>query len=443
MALRIPVFRTLSVALGLLLAGAACNGKDDASGVTGGEAMPVDVPVPAADGPRLASIDKVTPVYERPATDAPQIGYLRAGASVARAPEAIGTDGCPGGWYPIRPRGFVCVGSEATLNLAHPTLASMKTLPSREGVLPYRYLSAKKPTSLYEWDRAKGAAVREVGKLRRWARVAVIGSWSAQTPEGKTARLAMLPDGRFVDADVFEESTGSDFKGTALDKQNQLPIAYVLRQGIRAWQLEGKDAKKLGRLEPMTLVGLTGRFRTIGDLKFWATSDDRYVRHRDVTVFRRRDNYPDFATGDQKWIDVSVITGTMVMYEGHKPVYATLCSVGHDRLGDPETGPTTQMGTFTITGKHLTASEPGKKPFEESFEVLDAPWAQMMSSGQMIHGAMWHSRFGVEHGPGNIQLSPADAAWLFAWSTPGVPEGWHGLSQPAEEDPKTMVVVRK
>jgi hypothetical protein len=67
----------------------------------------------------------------------------------------------------------------------------------------------------------------------------------------------------------------------------------------------------------------------------------------------------------------------------------------------------------------------------------------MMSSGQMIHGAMWHSRFGVEHGPGNLQVSPADAAWLFAWTSPWLPDGWHGLTQLAADEAKTMVIVRK
>lgn len=431
----------LPLALFALLAG--CNGSDNTEEVaTGADIDPATVPVPPPDGPKLASVDKATPIFARPALDAPKIGLMRAGAMVARAQEPISTTGCPGGWYPIHPRGFICVDQGATTNLAHPTLAVMKTLPSRDGMLPYQYRGTKKETAVYEWDRAKGAAVKEVGKLKKNSRLAVIGSWSAQLPKGGMAELAMLPDGRFVIAEHLEESTGSDFKGTVLNETNQLPVAFVVRQGIRSWDIEVKTAEKGEQLEPLTMVPLTGRFREIGDIKFWATADGHYVRHRDVTTVRRRDSYPDFVTANLKWIDISVVTGTFVLYEGKKAVYATLCSVGHDRLGDPETGPTTQLGTFNVTGKHLSTSEPGKKPFAEEIDAYDVPWVQMLSSGQMIHGALWHSRFGIEYGPGNIQLSPADAAYLFAWTTPALPDGWHGLLDVPEGE-KVVVHIRK
>jgi lipoprotein-anchoring transpeptidase ErfK/SrfK len=55
--------------------------------------------------------------------------------------------------------------------------------------------------------------------------------------------------------------------------------------------------------------------------------------------------------------------------------------------------------------------------------MYDTPWTLELSSGQLMHGAYWHDRFGVEHGPGNIQLSPADARWFYQWATPEVPEG--------------------
>jgi hypothetical protein len=426
----------------LALLAAGCNGSDN-TGESGETVNMAEVPVPAPDGPKLASVDKSTPIFERPTPSAPTIGRMRAGAMVARAQEPLSKDQCPGGWYPIYPRGFVCAGQEATTNLAHPTLAVMKTLPAREAPLPYRYHSTTKPTSLYEWDRSKGAAVREVGKLRRRTRLAVIGSWSAQLPEGGSANLALLPDGRFVNLAHLEESSSPDFKGTVLDDKIKLPVAFVVKQGIRSWSIDGKSATRGGPVEARTMIPLTGRFRTIGDVQFWAAQDETYVRHPDVTVVRRRDGYPDFVKPDQKWVDISVITGTVVLYEGKKPVYATLCSVGMDRLGNPETGPTTQMGTFEITAKHLTTSEPGKKPFADDHEVFDVPWAQLLSSGQMIHGAMWHSRFGVEHGPGNVQLSPTDAAYLFAWTSPAIPEGWHSVLQIPEGEPKVIVLIRK
>ncbi|MCC6526938.1 MAG: L,D-transpeptidase, partial [Polyangiaceae bacterium] len=37
----------------------------------------------------------------------------------------------------------------------------------------------------------------------------------------------------------------------------------------------------------------------------------------------------------------------------------------------------------------------------------------------------WHDDFGRARSHGCVNLAPIDAAWLFGWTTPGVPEGWH------------------
>jgi len=66
-----------------------------------------------------------------------------------------------------------------------------------------------------------------------------------------------------------------------------------------------------------------------------------------------------------------------------------------------------------------------------------------LSSGQLMHGAYWHDRFGIEHGPGSVQWSPADAQRVWAWATPEVPDGWHGVNERPEGSPKTLIRIRK
>src|SRR5690606_41069030 len=128
----------------------------------------------------------------------------------------------------------------------------------------------------------------------------------------------------------------------------------VVKRGVNYFKLEENKPQKAGELEFHERISLTGRFRTIDKLRYWATSDDRWVRHKDVTVVRRLHEYPEFANGQQKWMDVSVITGTLVLYEGKEPVFATLVSVGRDRLGDPKTTASTERGVFEVTEKHIT-----------------------------------------------------------------------------------------
>ena len=127
--------------------------------------------------------------------------------------------------------------------------------------------------------------------------------------------------------------------------------------------------------------------------------------------------------------------------KGKRPVFATLVSVGQDRLGDPKTTASTAMGSFEIVAKHITAAKLNPKSVEQYHEVYDVPWALELSSGQLIHGANWHNRFGIEHGLGNIQLSPQDAHQVWAWASPSLPENWHGIRDDGKE--KTRVVIRK
>ncbi len=419
-----------------------CNGAKDGPSLSKAASTAIpQVPEPPADGPKLGSIANLTPIRERPAKDAKEIGYLHAGAKVARADKPFSKDGCPGGWYPIRPRGFVCAGSTATTDMKHPTLTAMALGPRLDQPLPYTYARTRKDTPLYERDPSRKDAVKQIGTLPEGSGMAIVGSWSGMDPKGRQDRLGMTTDGHFVRAADLRAAESPDFHGVdlgATGAAKDLPIGFVVKRGVRSWKVEKGDADKLGELDYHEMLPLTGRFRTIGPVKYWAMSDGRYVRHRDVTVIRRRNVWPDFATGNQKWMDVSIITGTMVLYQGHKAVFATLVSVGRDRLGDPKTSASTAQGDFDVLGKHITAVGLDPKSLGEHGEMFDVPWAIELSSGQMMLGAFWHNRFGIEHGPGAVEMSPADAQKVWQWVDPQVPEGWHGVTQP---DPGKRVIV--
>lgn len=434
--------RVCGLALLSVLAVSACGTQPSDPGLSKAaddeQGIP-NVPEPPASNPKLGAVANVTPILERPATGARQLGYLHAGARVARAQEPYSRRGCGGGWYPVRPRGFVCATESATLDMAHPTLAAMALTPNLDKPLPYAYARTRAETPIFERDPAHDDAVRDVGKLKRRAGMAVVGSWSAKDPEGNLQRLALLTSGRFVRASDLEAADVSSFRGVELTKKEDLPFAFVVKRGIHSFDLNGEDGRKADSLDYHAVVKLSGRFHTVGDMKYWATSDGRWVRHRDVLVVQARNNFPDFAQGDQRWIDVSVVTGTLTLYEGKKPIFVTLASVNRDAHQNDEKW----LGSFEVTGKEVTLAtrEPGS--FGENFELFDAPWGVTLSSGVLMYGAYWHDRFGVDHGPGSIELSPADAERVYQWVTPSLPEGWHGLAAPLAASEKTRVVIRK
>jgi hypothetical protein len=399
-------------------------------------------PTPPENAPPLGVISETVVVREFTDKGAPSLGVLRAGARVARSLEPVSRAGCDGGWYAIRPRGFVCVGVEATLDLNHPTLAAMALGPKLDSALPYTYARARNETPLFERQAGSEDAVREVGKLRRKAGMAVVGSWKAHEPSGAESRLALLPNGRFVRAADLEAAKPSDFVGVEVGKQAQLPFAFVVKRGVRSFRVEGKEAEKGDLLDYHAQLALSGRFRSIGNVKYWALSEqrgqqERWVRHQDVTVVQKRTVFPDFVQDGTRWLDVSVVTGTLVAYQGKAPVFATLVSVARElpaAAGDTTTASASDgpkplpLGTFAIVRKDLTFIGQNVAQFGEPFEVGDAPWALELSSGQVLHGSYWHDRFGIEHGAGSLALSPSDAARVFRFVGPDLPAGWHAAA---------------
>ncbi|HQG46711.1 MAG TPA: lyase family protein, partial [bacterium] len=211
---------------------------------------------------------------------------------------------------------------------------------------------------LYSRDQAE-AGIATLRKLPARSGLAVVGSWTAADEGGKPLRLGLLTSGLFVPAEDLEAAKASEFQGVELPEGlDSLPVAFVVKQGVRTFSptRESKTWKEGAPLTYHQSLRLTGRYRTSGSVQYWAVDDTTWVRHRDVTVVRRRSEFPDFATGDQRWIDVSIVTGTAVLYEGRKPVFATLVSVGRDRLGDPKTTASTAQGDFEVVSKHVTGA---------------------------------------------------------------------------------------
>ncbi len=448
----------LTLACALACGAVACSGGSKAPALSRTEEVVRSAPVPAENAPKLGVISERVQVREFTDARAPSLGVLRAGARVSRSAEPVSHAGCAGGWFAIRPRGFVCVGVEATLDLNHPTLAAMALAPSIDAKLPYTYARTRAETPLFERVQGHEDSVREVGQLHRRAAMAVVGSWKAKEPSGNEARLALLTDGHFVRASDLEAAKGSDFTGVELGKNQDLPVAFVVKRGVRSFRVNGTDAEKGDLLEYHTELSLSGRFRSLGSVKYWAfdgaalrpsnAGDELWVRHQDVTVVQKRTAFPEFVKDDTRWLDVSISTGTLVSYAGRRALFVTLLSVARELPDNTnDTQPASDgarsipLGTFEVKQKDLTFV--GKDParFGEAFEVQDAPWALELSSGQLIHGAYWHDRFGIEHGAGSFALSPADAARVFRFVGPELPSGWHAVAVPATQG--TPVVIRK
>jgi hypothetical protein len=465
------------------------------------------VPVPPADAPKLAPLALVTPIASAPSRAAPAIGYLRLGAKVARSAEPVVRGDCAGGWYAIRPAGFVCAGGDATLALDHPLVRAIAVEPNRARPMPYPYafvraiapnylrVPVKEEQYKYEmrldrhlrswsklakkWDDldvgandvpldAGGLAIGDIpehavpldvshrfggdgddavpwwlkgdrripnvssfkappyaviaDRIKRHAGVALVGTFVAGS-EAQDRRFAITTDARLLPADKLKADSGSPFHGYDIRKTG-LPVAFVAKEDAALFAADGPGLTKGDPVSHRTMIPLTGKVRMRGNERFVETKNGQWVRSEDVRTAAKPGELPWFAKDGTKWIDVSILSQTLVLWEGATPVYATLVSTGKDGLGDPKTTHSTPTGVFKIFQKHVTTTMDSDMADHE-FELRDVPWVMYFNSGYALHGAYWHDDFGRARSHGCVNLAPIDARYVFFWSTPSVPEHWH------------------
>jgi hypothetical protein len=429
---------------------------------------------PEREVDELASTAKETWIFAEPNWKARRIGYLRAGAVVERraAPSAK-NHACPEGWYRVEPRGYVCVGATATLNVSEAVVETSAKRPRRDG-LPYLYVMSRFPppplyTRLPSADEARRVEPDLPAHLRSAARMALEPGYVAPPPAepvpgvllygrsapplggehraagaltlghakarsgfallstfdhegrryGLTTELTVLPLDR---TRVIQPST---FSGLALNDEVTLPVAFVRsRHASRFVAGKGGMLTRGEALAYRQAVPITGEERHLGGEAYLVARDGSLIRSEGTVRVDHFQHAPAWATGSRRWIDVSILHQSLTAYEGTKPVYVTLVSTGADGLGDPKKTHSTILGAFLIHTKHLTVTMGDR--IGDEFDFRDVPFVQYFTEGFALHAAYWHDDFGTPRSHGCVNLAPIDAAWLFNWTDPEVPAAWHG-----------------
>jgi L,D-transpeptidase catalytic domain len=417
-------------------------------------------------GARVASIAMHTWIYVAPSDRSAKLGYFRAGAVVDRSEAPAGTESCTGGWYRVKPRGYVCVGKGASLALDHQVVQAAFRGPARHEPLPYQYVTSKSPPPhLYfrlptrkDQERVEGPTLAE--HLASW------GGWELKAtpldpvpeylaagrdlpkPYGAEEKLHYsVHTGRAKEASAFGLITSFSWTGRRFGLTTELDLIPLDRtkpahpstfHGI-AIEQEGTPAFVIHQGATKLRAGADGRLREDGLAGFrsgWVltgkaqgalreTTEGAWLAADDLVVADTHDDPVGVAAEGRKWIDVSIRKQLLVAYEGRRAAYATLVSTGISGMADPATSHATVRGIFYIHAKHVSATMDGDEA-TDAYDLRDVPYIQYFHEGYALHGAFWHDDFGKPRSHGCINLAPADAAWIFEWTDPIVPPDWHG-----------------
>lgn len=141
---------------------------------------------------------------------------------------------------------------------------------------------------------------------------------------------------------------------------------------------------------------------------------------------------PIEAPDEEKWIRVDLSEQLVIAYRNDQPVRAFVISSGL-----PATP--TVRGEFRIRTKVKEQTMYGGQG-AYYYNLPGVKWVQYFYEDYSFHGTYWHSNFGEPMSHGCLNMTNADAKWLFDWAGPV----WDGETiwyKSTEENPGTLVII--
>lgn len=380
------------------------------------------------------------PIRTSPRATAPRRGSALRQARLPLFGAASGP-GCTAHWLQVGPSAWIC---EDDVSLSgSPPLALLASRawgihPGADG-LPFRYYFVGPDGSL-AYERIDDVDVGEpVMSLEPGFVVAVVEQRSlARALYGRTNRGLWVPM-RDLGAARPLAFQGSPVEQTAA---GEIPFAWVFVERAPLYTRRGRlfvaNGRSRRRFDKVDVHETSKSYQG----SFFRIDDDNWIAGRNV-------RHPTLApapeavhtAAGQRWIDIELNSQTLVAYEGAEPVFATLVSTGRGRTpGHPSETP---KGEHRVWVKLLTSVMDNLENDAASryYRIEDVPYVQYFAKAVGLHAAFWHRSFGRVRSHGCVNLAPLDAARLFWWTGPRLPNGWTA-ALPTPLDPGALIRVR-
>ena len=238
--------------------------------------------------------------------------------------------------------------------------------------------------------------------------------------------------GLVTPADRFWQTSGSSFKGVELDGAiNKLPVGWVYggnkSAGTFTIDMARSTIQNAKSIDRFVAIPLTGKSIEFQGKQYVELTDGSYMKKSQLRITEPGPP-PQGIAENERYIDVDLSSQTLVAFEGSRPVYATLISSGK-KSKDKDKDHSTPTGEWRIREKHITTTMDGDGTAagDLPYSIEDVPFVQYYYRSFALHAAFWHSNFGVQMSHGCVNLAPLDAKWLFFFTGPGLPEGFHGV----------------
>jgi hypothetical protein len=257
-----------------------------------------------------------------------------------------------------------------------------------------------------------------------------------------------INNNEFVQAEVLTRYYASTFKGVEILTQPKRPFGWIIRStpifsapvdaptptDLLGWpvarQMAAPDQPFISRYIQVTIYETSHA----GDWGWHRIGQDQWVHLYDVGKVEVVSRPAEIPAGEH-WLAVNLFDQTLSAYdENDQMVYATLISSGRQVEGWR-----TPPGIFQIHRKEQLGKMSGGGLSDRYF-LEDVTATMYFHQGYSFHTAYWHDDFGRYKSHGCVNMTPADAEWLYNWSGP-VASPLANQTKASEGNPGTWVWI--
>ena len=362
------------------------------------------------ESPKRIEFVKGTWALSEPFTDGGRLGLVRGNTPITIKSHVVNGE-CETPWIEVAPRGFVCMEARA----ARKPKASKKKRKSkkRKRALIGSYAIAAKGGRFYRSLKAaeeKGKSRAAHGDMLRLGK-------SVTFEDGRTFRKTER--GEYIESIHIRRLWGSKFAGVELPATLSGPVAFAVnarsvKRKVAVHRAASAKARHSKSLKPRSLVSI---LEISEDKLFARIAEGRWVERKHLREIDVQEPPAEVGKGvDTRWADVDLDKQMVVIYDGRKPVFATLISSGRERDRTP-------TGVFRVTRKKKRTTMRSDRGKRQTYSAA-VPWSTYFHEGIAFHTAYWHDTFGKARSHGCVNLSPSDARTVYDHLGPEVPEGW-------------------
>lgn len=287
----------------------------------------------------------------------------------------------------------------------------VKKIPAELASIPYQYALAVK-TAIPTYSSIADAIDKNVHRTM---------------PAGTTKYLSysqrvVNDNGVFYQVQTGEWVSGEDistrvtpstgFRGDLVTSQPRNAFGWIL-DTIESSAAPGFNSPKTGRKYGRFDMVWAYAIQNVEGVDWVQIGASEWIEDRSVGRVTLNPMPPSGVTTG-RWIEVNLGEQTLSVYDQSKLVFATLMSSGMQPFY-------TRPGVFQIYKKLVAEQMTGTFEADHSdyYYLENVPWTMYFDAARALHGAYWHPLFGYVYSHGCVNLSIADARWVFDWAKAG------------------------